>query len=227
VAGDELSAYLADVAALLPGPAALPGRAAWRAEVLAELYDGLLTAAESKVDSGVPAERAAAEAVREFGPAPVVAAGFVTEAAAGEARRVAVLLLASGPLAAAGWVAAAATSGGPVVTGRLDGAWRLMPAIGVVLAVVVPSALFAVAATGRALPRLAGHPALALSAAGAAAGACAAGDVVMVAMFGGWLWSGAAFVWPVALLAVGVSLGRCAVMARAGRRCAAIRAWLP
>jgi len=205
MARDELTVerYLAEVAGRLAGPAA------WRADVLAELRDGVYTALDSRVRAGEPASHAAQAVLAEFGAPRTVAAGFAGEAAAVRARRVAGRLLASGPLAGASWLAVLVTGGVPLGPELVDGPWRLMPAIGAVLAIVLPAALFAVAATGRSLPRFAGRPGAAVTAATAAAGCCAAGDVLMLGMFAAWAGAGAPVVWPVAGCALAVSVTRC------------------
>lgn len=222
---EVIEEYLATVAAGLVGPRR------WRSEVIAELRDGLAEAAEAhRGCTGLPGEAAA---VAEFGPARDVLDGFVVVAAGGLARRVAVVLLMSGPVAAAVWVAAMAASGIPPWIGGLAGPWRLLPGVGVVLAVAVPAALLAVAATGRAGYRWgAARPRLAPAAAGIATGVCAAADAVMLAAVGVWLAGGAppmntaAAAWPV-LVAVAVSGARCLLAGWASRRCLLARARLP
>jgi hypothetical protein len=223
MAGHELTveAYLAEVTALLPGPAA------WHADVIAELRDGLYTDIEASVSSGVPPGPAAALALHRFGPPRTVAAGFADEAAAVRARRIAGRLLATGPVAAGAWLAALATSDAFPALARLDGPWRFMPVVGVVLGIVVPSALFAAGLTGRSpalFPArlrlwLAGRSDAPVRATCAAAGCCAAGDALMLAMFTYWaVTRPAAVLWPVAALALAVSSTRCAVLVGATRR---------
>jgi hypothetical protein len=103
-AGPAIEGYLAEVTARLPGPP----RA--RAGIVAELRSGLLDAADAHRSAGVPPAEAALAAVREFGDPAEVAAGFGAELAASQARRVAVTLLATGPLVGLLWIATALAS---------------------------------------------------------------------------------------------------------------------
>src|SRR5919199_1623352 len=100
-AGPAVERYLAEIAALLPGP-----RRA-HAGIVAELRSGLLDATDAHRSAGLPPAQAALAAIREFGDPARVAAGFKAEVAAGHARRVAAGLLATGPLVGLLWVATA------------------------------------------------------------------------------------------------------------------------
>ena len=71
---------------------------------------GLLDATDAYRDAGLPAARAAAAAIGEFGDPRQVAAAFRPELAISQARRVALTLLATGPLIGLLWVAAAVAS---------------------------------------------------------------------------------------------------------------------
>lgn len=219
-AGHAVHAYLAEIDARLVGPTV------WRAEVLAELRDGLEVAIESYLDTGVNPDVIQRLVVADFGDPGIVADGFVGEAAALQARRVAGRLLATAPVVAGSWLATFITSGVPMLHGELAGPWRAMPLIGLVLAVAVPAALLAYTAAGRAATRFVGRPRLAPAAAATAAGLCAVGDVVMLAMFGAWIvvagrgFGTAAFV--VGGFAAAVSLTRLVVASIAARRCLAV-----
>jgi hypothetical protein len=218
---EAIEDYLAAVAAGLVGPRR------WRSEVIAELRDGLAEAAEAhRRSTGAPGEAAA---VAEFGSPRDVLAGFVAIGAGSRARRAAVGLLISGPLAAAVWVAAMATSGIAPWSGGLAGPWRLLPGVGGAVAVAVPAALLAVAMTGRAGSRWAtARPRWAPAAAALATSACAVGDVLMLAAVGAWLISTAAPAgWPALATAAGFSGIRCLLAGRASRHCLAARARLP
>jgi len=103
-AGLELERYLAEVAARLHAPARV------RARIIAELRSGLLDAADAHAAAGLAATEAARAAIGEFGDPGQVAAGFRTEIAAGQARRVAIALLVTGPLVGALWLTAAVAS---------------------------------------------------------------------------------------------------------------------
>ena len=208
--------YLAAVAVGLIGPRR------WRADVIAELRDGLAEACEAHRRSTGSAGEAAA--VAEFGSPRDVIAGFVAVGAAGLARRVAMGLLASGPVAATAWVAAMSASGTAPWGGGLAGPWRLLPWVGVVLAIAVPAAVLVLVLTGRAGHRWgAARPGLAPAAAGLATSACAVGDVVMLAAAGAWLLSTVVpAAWPL-LAAVGFSGVRCLLAGWASRRCRTCR----
>src|SRR5271166_2782070 len=89
-AGPAVEGYLAEVATRLPGSI----RA--RTGIVAELRSGLLDATDAHRSAGLPPAEAALAAIREI--------------AAGQARRVAVTLLVTGPLVGLLWIAAAAAS---------------------------------------------------------------------------------------------------------------------
>ena len=87
-----MEGYLAEVTARLPGPA-------WaHAGIVAGLRSGLLDAADAHRSAGLPPAQAALAEIREFGDPAQVAGGFKAEIAVGQARRVAVILLVTGPL---------------------------------------------------------------------------------------------------------------------------------
>lgn len=214
--GAELiESYLAAVATGLIGPRR------WRSEVIAELRDGLAEATRAYATATGAPGAAASAAVAEFGPPRDVAAGFREVAAAGLARRVAVGLLASGPVAASAWVAAMGASGIAPWDGGLAGPWRLLPGLGAALAVAVPAAMLVLAVTGRTGHRWGStRPRLAPAAAVIATGACAVGDVVMLTAVGVWLGGTAApTAWPVLAAAAGFSGIRCLLAGCAARRC--------
>jgi hypothetical protein len=93
-----IESYLAQVTAALPGPA--------RADIVAELRDGLLDATDAHVSAGLAPPAAAQAAVAEFGHPAQVAAAFRPGLAASQARHVAATLLATG----LAWAAAARAS---------------------------------------------------------------------------------------------------------------------
>jgi hypothetical protein len=84
--------YLAAVAARLSGPVAA------RVRTTDELRDGLLKAVEAYQARGRALQEAIAAAIAEFGDPHIVAEAFGPELAAVQARRVALGLLATGPL---------------------------------------------------------------------------------------------------------------------------------
>ena len=220
IAAGPIEEYLAVVQKGLIGPAR------WRSEVIVELRDGLVDAADAhRRAMGSSDERAV---VAQFGSPQEVLAGFLANGAARLARRVAMGVLASGPLAATAWAAAMATSGVAPWQSGLAGPWRVLPGVGVVLAVALPAALLVLAVAGRAGHRWgAARPQLAPTAAGLAAGACAVGDVVMLGAVGVWqLATAGPTVWSVLVVAAGFSGFRCLLAGCAARRCLAARAWL-
>jgi hypothetical protein len=221
-ADGRLDAYLGEVEALLAGPRP------WRVDVLAELRDGLEQAAEEYRARGFTAEEAARSAVADFGAPALVAAGFGREAAAVQARRVSGGLLATGPVVGGGWLATFAVTQ-PTLLDGLSGPLRVMPLVGVVVAVAVSAALLASTAAGRNVLRFASRPLLATTAAAMAAGMCAVGDVVVLATFGGWLATAPPLAAPAYLLsglALTVSATRLVAAVFAVRQCVRTRARL-
>ena len=91
-APQAIESYLAEVAAMLPGTA----RA--RRDIVAELRGGLLDAIDVYRSAGLTDDTAAQAAIREFGHPRQLASAFGPELAAGQARRVALTLVATGPL---------------------------------------------------------------------------------------------------------------------------------
>jgi hypothetical protein len=96
--------YLGEVAGRLPGP-----RRAHTA-IVDELRSGLLDAADAYRAAGLTQTQAAGRAVADFGDPAAVAAAFRPEIAAGQARRVVLILLATGPLVGLLWIATALAS---------------------------------------------------------------------------------------------------------------------
>jgi hypothetical protein len=223
-----VEAYLAELAARLPGPA----RA--RAGIVAELRSGLLDAADAHRSAGLPADRAARAAIREFGEPGPVADGFRAELAACQARLVSVRLVIGGPLVGMLWLAAALASRLGL---RLAPPWRgpdLSPALGLgarlVIIVIVTSAcaaLAAVAATGRLTRWLPARPRRAPTAAVIAGLGAAGTDVVMLALLAGQLAIAPGTLAPLPVAAAAAaSLIRLSLAARGAHQCLVIRAAL-
>jgi len=226
--GVAVEGYLAAVSARLPGPA-------WaRAGIVAELRSGLLDAADAHRAAGLPPAEATAAAIGEFGDPALVAGGFTAEIAARLARRVAVALLASGPLVGMLWITAALTSHLGV---RLAPPWEwqdLSAAVRVaihLLAVPVGvtawAALFGIASTGRLTRWLPAGPRRAATA-GAVAGFAAVGaDALGLTVFAAQLAAAPGTLAPIpAAAAAAASLVRLVLARRAAHRCLAIRASL-
>jgi len=213
-----VGAYLADLSGRLGGATTV------RAAILAELEDGLWAAIAAHQARGLAPDAAARAAVAEFGAPQTVAAGFGPELAAVSAGRVGLGLLSTGPLVGTSWlllVAATWTRVGhrpPAVLGLVAAL------VGLVLVVAVPAAVLSVAASGR-LSRWLG-PRVAPTAAAVAAGACVAGDLVLLASLLGWTLLAGGVAWPAGLVAAGASSVRLSLAGRAARRCLAARAAL-
>ena len=191
---------------------------------MAEFEDGLWTATLAYHAGGLSPEGAARAAVGEFGDPGSVAAGFGPELAAATGRRVGLALLTTGPLVGAGWLLLAAATWR--WTGQEPPAALGLVAIlvGLVLAVAVPAAVVSVAVSGGLSRWLPVGPQVAATTAAVAAGACVAGDLMLLA---GLLTASvltAGIVWPAALLAAGASATRLSLAGRAARRCLAARA---
>jgi hypothetical protein len=216
-----LEGYLAAVADRLTGPPAA------RAAVADEFHDGLLEALETHRARGRTPQEATAAAIAEFGDPGTVAAAFGPELAAVQARRVALGLLASGPLVGLSWIVAMAASALPPWQQQLTGPWLALPLVALALAVACPALGLTVAATGRlgrALGRRATLPPTAAAVAGLAA--MLADLTLLVIITGQALTTPAAWAWPPILVAVGANLTRGTLAGRAARRCLATRAAL-
>lgn len=169
MAGDLIAAYLARLGAGLPS-----SRAAGR--VLAEVEDGLRSAAEDHVRRGVDPARAAGLAVEEFGDPGDLAADFAPVLATAQAHRDGLALLATGPVIGVVWLAAAVLTwpAAPVAVGTG------LAAVGLVLVTVVPRTAYAVAATGRLGRHLHASPATAARAVSTTARTVVALDASLV-----------------------------------------------
>jgi hypothetical protein len=227
-ASPAVERYLAEVTARLPGPA----RA--QAGIVAELRSGLLDAVDANRSAGQPPAQAAAAAVSEFGDPAAIAAAFRAEIAASQARRVAVILLVTGPLVGLLWIAEAVAShlglrfGLPWPWTAPSPGLHLGPLlVAVTVAVTAWGAMVGIATTGRltrwlpARPRRA--PTAAVVAGFGAIGADGLGLVLLAAQLAtapGKLSPG------LAAAAAAASLSRLVVAGRGARRCLALRASL-
>jgi HAAS len=213
-----IGAYLAELADRLGGPPTS------RAAIVAELEDGLWAATATHQAGGSPPEAAARAAVAEFGDPTAVAAGFGPELAAATGRRVGLGLLTTGPLVGTGWllvVVASWTRSGREPPPALG---LVAALVGLVLAVAIPAAVLSVAVSGRLSRWLPAGPRVAATA--AAASACVAGDLVLLAgLVASTVFPGGV-AWPAGLLAAGASCARLSLAGRAARRCLASRASL-
>jgi hypothetical protein len=226
--GAAVEAYLAEIAAALPGPARS------HADIMAELRAGLLDAADAHRSAGLPAVAAARAAVSEFGRPEQVAAGFRAEIAARHARRLSASLVAGGPLVGLLWVAAALASHLGL---HAAPPWHwpdLPPLLGlgirlVLVAIVAAAwaALLGIAATGRLTRWLPARPRQGPTVAVIAGFGAAGADLVLLALVAGLLALSPGKLAPLPIaLAAAASLTRLTLAARAARRCLAIRATL-
>ncbi len=227
-AGPEVEGYLAEVAARLPGPP----RA--RAGIVAELRSGLLDALDAHRSAGLPPAQAAQAAIGEFGDPAQVADGFRAELAAGQARRLVVTLLVTGPLVGLLWVATAVASHLGI---RLALPWRangLAPGLGVgilLLAVAVAitawAAVLGIASTGRLTRWLPVRPRRAPAVAAVAGFGAVGADGLGLALLTAQLAAFQGRLSPVpAAAAAAASITRLLFAGRAARHCLAIRATL-
>jgi hypothetical protein len=219
--------YLAEVGARLPGP----GRE--RAGIIAELRGGLLDAVDAYRDGGLSAPDAAAAAIGEFGDPGRIAAAFGPGLALSQARRVALTLLVTGPLVGLLWGTAATAShiGSRHVppwhwVGALPGSLMVFP-LAAAIAIAVWTALFTVAATGRATRWLPDRPRLAPGTAAVAGFGAAAADVALFVLLASQLTvaPGVLAAAPAAAAAA-ASATRLFLAGRAARRCLTTRAAL-
>ncbi|HET6866751.1 MAG TPA: permease prefix domain 1-containing protein [Solirubrobacteraceae bacterium] len=175
---DEIiEAFLHAVDARLPGPTRS------RADILAELKDGLIEAADANQRSGLPGEQAVRLAVQEFGSPQVLADSLCPELASALGRRNARVLLAGAPLVASLWIVAARSRGARTVGGLFDS-----PADHVAAAIII-AALFACAiwtfmTTGHATRWLDAPARAALLSAAATAAITIVADVAAVTVLG-------------------------------------------
>jgi hypothetical protein len=181
--GPAVESYLAEIAALLPGPPR------GHASIMAELGSGLLDAAAAHRSAGLPPARADFAAIREFGDPGQVAAGFVAEIATRQARRAAVALLASGPLVGLLWVATARAShlgipADPIARwADLPPGLRIGAALVAIAAVVTAlTACLGIAVTGRLTRWLRPSPVRAPTAAAAAGVGAVSAEMIGLAL---------------------------------------------
>jgi HAAS len=224
-AGPVAERYLAEVTAWLPGsPRAQAG-------IVAELRSGLLDATDAHRSAGLPPSRAALAAIREFGDPAQVAAAFRAEIAAGQARRVAVTLLVTGPLVGLLWIATAVASH---LTIRLALPWQWAgpsPGLGggiqlvaVAVGVTAGAAMIAIVTTGRLTRWLPARPRRAPTAAAIAGFGAVGADGLGLALLAAQLITVPGKLSPVPAAAAAVaSLARLLLARRAARHCLASR----
>ena len=226
--GPPIDAYLRQVAASMPGPAHA------RRDIVAELRSGLLDAIDAHRTAGLPAGAAAEAAIIEFGDPRQVADAFRPHLAMRQARRVALTLVATGPLVGLLWTAAALASH---IAIRQAPPWQwpgapplsfaAFPVVGAALLITVWSALATVAATGRLARWLPASPRIAAATAAVAGFGAAAADLAIFALLASQLASEPGTLAPLPVAAAATaSLTRVTLARRAARNCLAIRATL-
>ena len=215
MAGDLIDAYLARLRAGLPDSSAT-------SRALAEVEDGLRSAAEDHVRHGTEPRHAARLAVTEFGDPEALAADFVPVLAAAEAHRDGLALLLTGPAVGILWLASAVLTRPaapvPVAAG--------VAAVGLVLVATIPRLGYAVATTGRLSSRLQSTPARAVRAVSTASWTAVALDatLVLIALPGLVLLSPTALPAVLAAAAAVLSSVRLAAAARLAHRLGGFRA---
>jgi hypothetical protein len=225
-AGPTMERYLTEVAARLSGPPR------GHSVIVAELRSGLLDGADAHRSAGLPPDQADLAAIREFGDPAQVASGFRAEIAAGQARRVAVTLLVTGPLVGLLWIAAAAHLGI-----RLGLPWHwtglsLGLRVGILLVAVAVgvtawAAMLGIASTGRLTRWLPARPLRAPTAAAVAGFGAVGADGLGLVLLAAQLATAPGKLSPVpAAAAAAAGLARLTLAGRAARRCLASRATL-
>lgn len=216
IGGQAIDAYLAQVAAALPGPA----RA--HRDVVAELHGGLLDAADAHRRAGLPEADAAQAAVREFGDPAQVARAFGPELTARHARRLTVLLAAASVPVVLLWVHAVQTSH-PAISRAPLWRWIGQPPVPLAAAAFLIATLMAlgtIALTGRLTRWLPGGPRFAAVPAAIGGYAAAATDTAIFILLIHQLATAPATLAPVPVaVAASASLARLVFSRRAARRC--------
>ena len=215
MARPAVTGYLRELAATLPG-----SRRA-RVAILTEIADGLI---EQIANSDIPDPVAAAQtAIHTFGGPHRLAAQFAHELTGMTAHRTGFALVSSGPLIGTCWLLAL-TSGQPraitvTLPQRIVGMLSALPLIPVLLLIIIPAALVAVAGAGRAsrlLPVTTDTAGLAGMVAGSG---CVIADVILIghAVTAAAAWS------PLLIATVTISTARLSLASVAARRCARLR----
>ena len=222
--GGAVEDYLAGLTAQLPG------RRRGRAAIVAELRSGLLDAVSAHESAGLSPAEAALAAIGEFGDPALVADGFGAEIAAGQARRVAVVLLLTGPLVGALWLVTAAVSHLGISVARpwsSPGLTAGLCLVAVAAAVTATGSVLGIAATGRLTRWLPARPRRAPAAAAVAGFGAVGADGLGLLLLAAELAAGPARLAALpAAAAATASLARLLLARRAATSCLAIRATL-
>jgi hypothetical protein len=170
----RLLTFLDAVGRRLSGPAKL------RAEIVAELNDGLLQAVHEHRVTGVAHEQAVDRALAQFGEPDALARSFAPELAAARARRTAIAALLSAPIVTGLWIAAARSRPLTRADGLFDGAAAHIAA-GLPIAALILACAFTIVTTGRGARWLRPAPETPPLGAAATAFSAAALDIVLLA----------------------------------------------
>jgi hypothetical protein len=206
----EIAAYLTDLDRALGGPRRT------RADIVDEIGDGLLAAAERHRDRGATPTAAARAALAEFGPPEVVVGAFADELVTIRARHLLAALLLTGPLVGVWWLLLLAPSW-PLDPARLWAAIPVLPVVGVAV-LAAGAVLTATGGHAHRLPKL--SPRRAVLSVQAVVTAVTAADVTMLALLGAVTIAGTA-AHPPALVAAAAaaSLARLLWLARSAHWC--------
>jgi hypothetical protein len=205
-----------------------------RRDILAELRSGLLDAFDGHQVAGEPADAAAEAAITEFGDPRQVADAFRPHLAMQHARRVALTLVATGPLVGLLWIAAAVAS--HITLGHAP-PWQWLgapplsfaafPIVAAALLVTIWSALATVAATGKLTRWLPANPRMAAATAATTGFGATTVDLAIFALLASQLARAPGTLAPLPVaVAAAASLTRLIFARRAARKCLAIRASL-
>jgi hypothetical protein len=193
---DPIDSLLKAIGTRLPGPARP------REEILAELRDGLLAAAEANQRRGLGRDQAVQLALRQFGDAPTLAASFWPEMAAARARQVVLALFGTSPIVAALWVSAARSRGPGSESGLFDSGATHVAAV-ILIAAAIGCGIWTIAATGRVMRWLHLPPQAPLLGAAATGGIAVVTDLALLSMLALPL---ASFPGPIHQLALGAAM---------------------
>jgi hypothetical protein len=210
-----LAGYLTDLA----GRLVLSRRR--RADVVAEVADGLACAVDRRVEDGTSARDAAVAAVREFGDTATMAAAFNRQQLTVTGHRIGLGLVGTGPLVGLAWICAR-TDAGRDWPQRISETLSWSPLYPGVLIVSVMAALIAFAGAGPIARRITVPASWAATAAVVAATSCGIGDLSLIVSLAG---GGDPTVLPAAqtVVAAAASMARLSVVALAGRRVLRLR----
>lgn len=221
--GQVIEAYLAQVAAALPGPA----RA--RRDVVAELRSGLLDAADAYRRAGLPENAAAEAAAGEFGDPRQIAGAFRPELIARHVRRLTFLLATASVPVGLLWAHAVQASHPAISRAPL---WRWIgeppvPLAAAAFLIAALAALGTIAVTGRLTRWLPGGPRSAAASAAIGGYAAAAADAAIFVLLVHQLATAPATLAAIPVsAAASASLARLVFSGRAAQRCLTARAAL-